>query len=713
MTQLIENKGKSPFLFNTFGGPRAPSPPHIHSNSCASNRLTHVSWRRAGLCGPGLHGWYNYELFARRRNTQQRRLRLRRLRHGQNAKTMRIEEFNERLAQAILVGDGAMGSLLYESVGPQRCVDELNVTHGEAVFHVHQTYIEAGAQIIETNTFSANRHKLGQFGMADRVAELNHRAVKIAREAREAAKHEVLIAGSIGPLGILQHVRELPHQDIVAIFKEQAGALEERGVDLFLLETFSDIEELLAAVDAIRSFSRLPIVAQLTYSDEGTTFGGTRPQDAWEKLKGKNIQAIGANCTIGPQLLLPVLRELAASSKLPLSAMPNAGFPKRVGDRIVYPKSSPEYFALFAQEAAEIGTRIIGGCCGTTPEHIHAIAEAVKKLRCSETSWRSQAADGRGAGGTVEVFEPAERFRRIAAREPESKLWKKIQAQEFVTSVEIDPPKGVTIDRILEQVGRVMASPHVDSIDINSGTLARVGMDALVLAGALEAHGYETVPHVTTRDANIIGLQAMLLGAWAVGGVRNVLAITGDPPSLGDHPETSGVYEVDSIGLVKVLSRLNQGTDWAGKSLGGATNFTIGVAVNPVAEDIDEELRRFEAKIEAGAHFAMTQPIFDPQHWQAFLKRLGGKSPVPIIVGLWPLTSYKQALRLNNEVPGIVIPEATLREMEKAGDAARERGFVLARQMLDWARTARSESIAGAYLIAPFKRYEEILELFR
>ena len=253
----------------------------------------------------------------------------------------------------------------------------------------------------------------------------------------------------------------------------------------------------------------------------------------------------------------------------------------------------------------------------------------------------------------------------------------------------------------------------VDSIDINSGTLARVGMDALVLAGALEAHGFETIPHVTTRDANIIGLQAMLLGAWAVGGVRNVLAITGDPPSLGDHPETSGVYEVDSIGLVKVLARLNQGTDWAGKSLGGATNFTIGVAVNPVAEDMDEELRRFEAKIEAGAHFAMTQPIFDPGHWHAFLKRLGRKishSGPRRLVAVSPATSKR--LRLNNEVPGIVIPDATLKEMEKAGDGARDRGFVLARKMLDWARTARSEGIAGAYLIPPFKRYEEILELF-
>jgi len=624
---------------------------------------------------------------------------------------MRIEDFNERLARTILITDGAMGSLLYETVGPQRCVDELNTTHSEAVFHVHQTYIEAGAQIIETNTFGANRNKLSNFGMGDRVAEFNHRAVKIAREAREAAKHEVLIAGSIGPLGIQQHVQDLPRDTVLGIFKEQAGALEERGVDLFILETFSDIEELVSAVEAIRSFSLLPIVAQLTYSDEGTTFGGTRPADAWTKLKEKNIQALGANCTIGPQLLLPVLRDLAAISELPLSAMPNAGFPKRIGDRTVYPRSSPEYFALFAQEAAEIGARIIGGCCGTTPDHIRAMAQAARQIDPARSASAKGLAASIGAE-TVEVFEPAERFRRIAAREPESKLWKKIQAGKFVTSVEIDPPKGVSIDRILDQVSRVMAHSEIDSIDINSGTLARVGMDAMVLAGALEAHGFETIPHVTTRDANIIGLQAMLLGAWAVGGVRNILVITGDPPSLGDHPETSGVYEVDSIGLVKVLSRLNQGTDWAGKSLGGATNFTIGVAVNPVAENLDEELRRFEAKVAAGAHFAMTQPIFDPEHWRIFLKRLGGKSPVPIIVGLWPLTSYKQALRLNNEVPGIVIPKATLNEMESAGEAARDRGFVLARRMLEWAHSARSESIAGAYLIAPFKRYEDILELF-
>jgi methionine synthase I (cobalamin-dependent)/5,10-methylenetetrahydrofolate reductase len=615
---------------------------------------------------------------------------------------MKIEDFQKRLKEAVLVADGAMGSLLYEVVGPQRSVEELNSTHAEAVFRAHMAYLDAGAQIIETNTFGANRHKLTLLGIGNRVAEFNSRGVKIAREAREAAKHEVLIAGSIGPLGIVRQLEPMP-EATQEIFREQAAALEERGVDLFILETFSDLDELLSAVAAIRSFSQLPVIAQLTYSEECLTLGGTRPRDAWAALRDRNIQAIGANCTVGPQSLLPILQELAEATGgtgAALSAMPNVGFPKRVGDRTVYPKSSPEYFALFAREAVEIGARILGGCCGTTPEHVRAMAEAVKKLK--------PGAEVHSRGVTVAAPQAA----AVAAREPESALWKKIQDHKFVVSVEIDPPKGVSIDRVVEQVTRVMASGRVDAIDINSGTLARVGMDALMLSGALEARGFETIPHLTTRDANIIGLQAMLLGAWTIGSVRNVLAITGDPPSLGDHPETSGVYEVDSIGLVKVMSRLNQGTDWAGKNLGGSTNFTIGVAVNPVSEDIDEELRRFEAKIAAGAHFAMTQPIFDPEHWSAFLKLLGGKSPVPILVGLWPLTSYKQALRLNNEVPGIVIPEATLKELEAAGTSARDRGFALARKMLEWAEAARGEGIAGAYLIPPFKRYEEILELF-
>jgi len=606
---------------------------------------------------------------------------------------LKIQDFNERLKDTILIADGAMGSLLHETVGPQRCFDELNSTEPEAVFRVHQAYIDAGAQIIETNTFGANRFKLEPLGLADEVQKLNGRGVKIAREARDSATREILIAGSIGPLGIGVQARHPEPDEILAIFREQALALEERGVDLYILETFSYIEEILLAIDAIRSFSGLPIVAQLTYSEEGTIFGDLRPGTVAALLKNKNVQIIGANCTLGPQSLLPILQELAGVDGLRISGMPNAGFPKREGDRIVYPKSSPEYFALFAREAAALGVRILGGCCGTTPAHIRAMAEAVKSLRPVQAT----------AVARVEaVAKPP-----VLQREPESKFWKKLQKNEFTVCVEIDPPKGIALDRVYEQVDKIMASRKVDAIDINSGAMARVGMDALITAGALEARGVETVPHLTTRDYNIIGLQAMLLGAWTVGGVRNVLAITGDPPSVGDYPETSGVYEVDSVGLVKVLHRLNQGTDWAGKTLGGATNFAVGVAVNPVADDLDGEIARFHAKIEAGAHFAMTQPLFDPEHWYAFLKKLGGKPPIPILIGIWPLNSYKQALRLNNEVPGIVIPQPLLKSLEAAGAAARDRGFECARDMLAWSRT----ELAGAYLIPPFKRYEEVLDI--
>jgi homocysteine S-methyltransferase len=614
---------------------------------------------------------------------------------------MKIEEFEQRLRDSVLIADGAMGSLLYETLGPQRCMDELNATRAEEVFRIHMSYLEAGAHIIETNTFGANRNKLSAFGLEDRVAEFNHRGVKIAREAREAAKHDVLIAGSIGPVGIVRQVRDTPGPAVQEIFREQAEALEERGVDFFILETFGDAEELVAAVGAIRSFSQMPIVAQLTYSEEGTTFGGTRPRDAWTILHERGIQAIGANCSVGPQDHLRILQELAGvAGSFPMSAMPNVGFPQRAGDRVIYPKSSPEYFDLFARDAVVLGARILGGCCGTTPEHIRAMVHAVQG---------KHVASGVPA---VTAVEPAVETPPVKAREPESAMWRKIQAHQFVISVEIDPPKGTSIERIIEQVRNVMASKRVDTIDINSGALARVGMDALSLAGALEARGIETIPHLTTRDANLIGLQATLLGAWTVGGVRNVLSITGDPPSLGSYPESLGVYEVDSIGLVKVMARLNQGTDWAGKNIGGATNFTIGVAVNPLAEDLDEELRRFYAKVEAGAHFAMTQPIFDAEHWEDFLKRMGGKSPIPILVGLWPLSSYKQALRLHNEVPGIVIPEPLLKQLDAAGAGARDVGFALGRKLLDWARGARSSGIVGAYLIPPFKRYEEILDMF-
>jgi homocysteine S-methyltransferase len=609
---------------------------------------------------------------------------------------MKIDDFKQRLQAGILIADGAMGSLLHETVGAQRCFEELNLIDPEAIARVHRSYIEAGAQIIETNTFGANRLKLAPLGLSDQVARINSAGVKIARDVRDTSGREVLVAGSIGPLGVARHMRPLSAEEVREAFREQAAALEERGVDLFILETFSDVDELAGAIEAIRSFSVLPIVAEMTFSEEASTLSGSRPAEVVARLAELDIQALGANCTVGPQLLLPILEGFSNSGR-PIVAMPNAGFPRRVGDRIVYPKSSPEYFAQFAIEAVALGVRILGGCCGTTPEHVRALADATRHL-----------GPARAAAASATRVEAVIAPHREARREPESVLWRKIQKKNFVVSVEIDPPRGAVLERTFEQVKRIMESGHVDAIDINSGSMARVGMDALQLAGALGAEGIETIPHLTTRDQNLIGLQATLLGAWAVGGVRNVLAITGDPPSLGDHPESSGVYEIDSIGLVDVLARLNRGTDWAGKALGGATNFTIGAALNPVADDLKYEIERYHAKVDAGVHFLMTQPVFDPAHWSSFEKRIGGKCAVPVMLGIWPLVSFKQAVRLNNEVPGIVIPSGMLAELEAAGAGAREVGFRIARRMLDWART----ELAGAYLIAPFKRYEDVLEIF-
>ena len=534
---------------------------------------------------------------------------------------MKIEEFEQRLRDSVLIADGAMGSLLYETLGPQRCVDELNATRAEEVFRIHMAYLEAGAHIIETNTFGANRNKLAAFGLEERVAEFNHRGVKIAREAREAAKHEVLIAGSIGPLGVIRQVREFAADHAREIFREQAEALEERGVDFFVLETFGDLRR------AVRGDRSHPLVFAAPRSSPNSPTPKKEPRSAGRgratpgrSCASSGIQAIGANCSVGPQDHLRILQELGeVAGSFPMSAMPNVGFPQRVGDRVVYPKSSPEYFDLFAREAVVAGRahsgRMLRNHAGTYSRHGSRGAKA------------STRRDGARAAAAVEAAPEAH---PVAAREPESALWRKIQAQA-IRDLRGNRSAEGHFDRTRPRAGAATSWLR-NAWTPSTSTAARWRAWAWTRSrfrGALEARGIETIPHLTTRDANLIGLQAMLLGAWTVGGVRNVLAVTGDPPSLGSYPESFGVYEVDSIGLVKVMARLNQGTDWAGKNLGGATNFTIGVAVNPLAEDLDEELRRFHAKVEAGAHFAMTQPIFDPDHWEQFLKRMGGKSPIP------------------------------------------------------------------------------------
>lgn len=603
------------------------------------------------------------------------------------------ERLQELLEQRILVADGGMGTTIYQRRGPCRSFEEVNLLEPELVLRIHLDFIEAGARLIETNTFGANRLKLATLGLEDQVVKLNLQAVKLAREAREISGKEVFIAGSIGPL-LPQSVWSLESgvwSLVEEAVKEQARALEERGVDLFVLETFSSLEELLLAIKALQEVSSLPIVAQMTFMEEGRTLMGVSPYEMASALKSLRLLAIGANCSIGPQDMLQVLAEIPEG--LTLSAQPNVGFPRREGGRVIYPRSSPPYFAEFAKEAARLGARLIGGCCGTTPDHIKAIAKAVEALA--------------PAPSTVKVSVVSEAPKAIEEpTTPISPLAQKLKLGTFVTLVEVDPPKGVNLERILESVRTLKTSGLVDAVDINNSPMARVHLDALMMAIAIEEEvGMETVPHVTTRDSNIMGLQAALLGAWAVGGIRNILAVTGDPPRLGDYPEARGIYEIDAIGLTRLLSNLNKGLDWAGQTIGQPTAFTIGVAVNPTAEDLDKELLRFQQKIEAGAHFAMTQPIFDVSYWERFLKALGGVPPIPILVGIWPLASLKLAQRLHNEVPGIVIPEAVQERLTRAGSEAKREGFKLAREILATVK----EKAAGVYIIPSFKKYEEAL----
>lgn len=599
----------------------------------------------------------------------------------------------EALRDTVLVCDGAMGSMLYQTLAHLRCTDEVNLTHPEGILKIHLEYIAAGAQIIETNTFGANRVKLTAYGLADKTVEINQRAVKLAREAREIAGREVFIAGSIGPVGTLSETLEEPTVTaLTEAYQEQARALEDRGVDLFVVETFPSLAELLCCLRALRGASRLPVVAQLTFTEEAKTPTGVSPRAAAEALRPLGLAAFGLNCSVGPGDTLGILREMAAAADgHPLSAQPNAGFPSRVAGRIVYPASSPEYFASFAQEAVRLGARIVGGCCGTAPAHIRAMTEAVRYLSPARA---------------ISVAAPLEVAEEVHAPSTElSPFARKLRAGTFLRLVELDPPKGIVLDRVLEAAKGLKDAGCVDAVDINSGTLARIQLDSLMMAMAIERRvGIETVPHLTTRDMSVMGLQSALMGAWAVGGIRNILAITGDPPALGDYPQARGVFEIDSIGLVQLIQRLNQGLDYAGKVIGPPTAFTVGVALNPTAQDLDTELRRFDQKVAAGAQFAMTQPLFAPELWTDFLKILG-RPPIPILVGVWPLASYKQALRLHNEVPGIVVPDRIQDLMKQAGPEARAAGLRIAREVYAVVR----ETAAGVYVIPPFNRYEEAL----
>jgi methionine synthase / methylenetetrahydrofolate reductase(NADPH) len=578
-----------------------------------------------------------------------------------------------------------MGTLVSSAVPRLRCPEEANLNAAESVLSLHLGFIRAGAEVIETNTFGANRRKLSERYLEEHLTAINEAGVKIARDAREVSGADVFVAGAIGPLGG-------PAKDRHALFAEQAQLLEGRGVDLFMIETFFDLDELVAAIGAVRSISVLPIVSLLTFDEDAHTLGGVSAEQAARALSELDVAAIGANHGLGLQAALRALERMSESGK-PLAALPNVGLASLAGERVIFPHATPEYFAEFAAHARELGARIIGGCCGTTPTEIAAIRSAVDEDRSPRTQLVV-----RGRDLAVPTAEP----------EHETLLQRKLREGEFVVSVEIDPPRGGNAHAMLELARALKDSGHVDVVDVNDNPRARARMSGLIASATIErVVGLETIPHLTPRDASIAGLESMLLGAHAEG-IRNVLAVTGDPPEAGDYPGAQGVYEVDSIGLSQVITRMNAGEDYNGREIDAPTSFFLGVAVNPAADDLDYELERFQRKLEAGAKFAMTQVLFDLAYLEAFLDRLGGSCPIPLLVGIFYVRSYQLALRLHNEVPGIVVPDHVQRRLLDAGPGAGETGLAIARELLDASR----ELAAGVYLIPPFRQPHAALDLF-
>jgi len=598
--------------------------------------------------------------------------------------------FEERLASGpVVVGDGGMGVLVTSAVPRLRCPEEANLKAPESVVTLHTSFIRAGADLIETNTFGANRRKLAGLYLDDELERINSAGVKLAREAREVSGREVFIAGSIGPLGDLA----VPPEQRAAIFAEQAAILDGRGVDLFMVETFYVLDELATAIEAVRSVSSLPIVATLTFDEGAETLAGVTAAEAAERLRPLNLAAIGANHGAGLHAALAALEAMGSDGGPPLAVLPNVGLASLSGGRIIYPHATPEYFAEFAAHAQQLGARLIGGCCGTTPLEIAAIASAVEEHRVPSAP--------------LDVLERELPEPALGQGAYETELARMLREGEWVTCVELDPPKGGTYDAMLGIARALKASGKVGFVDINDNPMARARANALMAAVAIERDcGLETIPHVTPRDTSIMGLESLLLGAHAEG-VRNVLSVTGDPPEVGDYPGSRGVYEVDSIGLAHIVKRLNQGEDFNGKGIDAPTSFFSGVAVNPSAEDLDTELDRFRQKLEAGARFAMTQALFDLGYLDSFEERLGGW-PVPILVGIFYVRSYQLAVRLHNEVPGIVVPEDVQRRLERAGPNAGAEGLALARELYAQAR----DKAAGVYVIPPFKQPEAALDLF-
>jgi len=606
--------------------------------------------------------------------------------------------FLERLSERPLLGDGAMGTMLYARGVPlDACFDVFNVNEPKIVQAIHAEYIQAGADWIETNTFGANRFKLAVHGLSARVREINLRGAKLARDVRETMGRDVFVLGSLGPLGkYLAPLGSITPEDARAAFLEQAEGLLEGGVDAFVVETFSDLIEMRLAVEAIRAITDLPIVTQVAFTQDLVTFLGHTPTEVVRTLRGLPVQVIGANCSVGSSTLFDVLEQmLPEAGGLPIAIQPNAGLPSRVGERLIY-ISSPQYMAEYAARMIGAGARMVGGCCGTNAEHIRAMREVVD--RHAPPSSAARVAEPRRARRETS---PAPTLPTTAAP---TLLRRKLDSGELLVTVELDPPRGHNIEKLV-QGAKLLKERGVEIVDINDGSLGRVRMSVLPTAILVrEATGLDINMHFTCRDRNLMGIQADVLGAHALD-IRNILAMTGDPPRTGDYADATAVFDVDAIGLIRILNGMNEGRDATGNSVGEPTAFCIGAALDPAAADPVREMERLFAKAEAGALWCQTQPVYDLEVLERFFQRT--RSPIPVVVGVLPLHSSRHAEFLHNEVPGITVPDAVRARMREAGDRGLRAGIETAQTLVHGIRGA----YAGVYLMPSFGRFEVVAEV--
>ncbi len=608
-----------------------------------------------------------------------------------------MQDFIQAIAdEHVYLFDGAMGTMLYaKGVFINKCYDELNLRNPEIVLEVHKQYVRAGAEILETNTYGANRVKLRSFGIEDELREINLTAVELARKA---AGDSVYVAGAIGPLGIrIEPYGPTALDEAREFFRQQAAALRDGGVDLFILETMSNIAEVEQGILAIRDICSLPVVAQMTIGNDVRTIFGDTPRQIAERLDRAGADVIGLNCSVGPDVMLDAIEEMSAATARKLSCQPNAGLPREVAGRQMY-MASPDYMAKYAKRLIHKGVKFLGGCCGTTPEHIHAMADAVRPL----SPRRSFVIIEREANG-----------KKTQGQEPiplegRSRWGHKIARGEFVTTIEITPPKGPNPEAMLKSV-QAIKEAGVDGVNVPDGPRAQNRMGAIAVAVLLQQRvGIEAVLHYCCRDRNLLGMHSDLLGCAALG-LRNLLLITGDPPKMGPYPDATAVFDIDAIGLTNMVSLMNRGLDLGGNPFGEPTKFTIGVGVNPGHLDLDYELRRLEWKVKAGAEYAITQPVFDVVVLEKFLKRIENMR-LPIVAGIWPLLSYRNAQFMNNEVPGVAVSDEVMERMRIASDKGKEfalrEGVTIARETLERVQ------VAGVQVSAPLGRVDLALQVF-